>query len=292
MYTQLLPIIIPVLLCVLVGYVWARTPYPFERDFLTRIVMNVGAPCLVLDGMTSLSAGTSQFYLSFWIAVGLIGFCTVVGAALLRLSGQPVRSYLPPVMFGNMGNLGVPLCAFAFGEEGLGLAIGFYIAASTIQFVAGPMIQGRQAAWRTLLTTPIIYSALLGLLLLQTQTTMPSALSNTVELVGGITLPLMLIAMGYSLATFKVSRLGPAIGLTAMRFVLGISAGLLVVWWLELEGALRGVVLIEASMPVAVFNFLFAARYDRDADDIAGAIVVSTAISFITLPWLLLFALG
>ncbi len=138
--------------------------------------MNVGAPCLVLDGMTSLSAGTSQFYLSFWIAVGLIGFCTVVGAALLRLSGQPVRSYLPPVMFGNMGNLGVPLCAFAFGEEGLGLAIGFYIAASTIQFVAGPMIQGRQAAWRTLLTTPIIYAALLGLLLLQTQTSMPLAL--------------------------------------------------------------------------------------------------------------------
>ena len=292
MYTQLLPIIIPILVCVLVGYAWARTPYPFEREFLARIVMNIGAPCLVLDGMSSFSANPTKFYLSFWIAVGLIGFCTLLGTIALRLSGHPFRSYLPPIMFGNMGNLGVPLCAFAFGEEGLGLAIGFYIAASSIQFVIGPMIQGRQAAWRTLFTTPIIYAALLGLLLLQTQTSMPAALANSVELIGGITLPLMLIALGYSLATFKVSGLGVALSLTMMRYALGFSSGVLVVWWMELEGVLRGVVLIEATMPVAVFNFLFAARYDRDADDIAGAIVISTIISLVTLPWLLLFALG
>ena len=173
MYTQLLPIIIPMLVCVAVGYGWARTSFPFEREFLTRMVMNVGAPCLVFDGLTTLSSSPTEFYRSAAIAGWLIGFCFVAGALLLKLAKQPVRSYVPAVMFGNMGHLGVPLCAFAFGDEGLGLVIGFYIAASVIQFVVGPMLQGRQAAWRTLLTTPIVYSALLGLLLLQTEAAIP-----------------------------------------------------------------------------------------------------------------------
>jgi len=292
MYTQLLPIIIPVLVCVAVGYSWARTTFPFDREFLTRIVMNVGAPCLVLDGMTSVSAGPTEFYRSAAIAAWLIGFCFVAGGVILKLTKQPIRSYVPAVMFGNMGNLGVPLCAFAFGDEGLGLVIGFYIAASVIQFVVGPMIQGRQAAWRTLLTTPIVYSALLGLLLLQTETPIPLALANTVDLVGGITLPLMLIAMGYSLATFKVARLNTALGITTLRFSLSLTAGLLAIWALELDGVIRGIVIIEACMPVAVFNFLFAARYDRAPEDVAGAILVSTVLSFLTLPWLLLWALA
>ena len=291
MYTQLLPIIIPVLICVLVGYVWARSGSPFHREFLTRVVMNVGAPCLVLNGMTSLSAGPTEFYRSAMIAAWLIGACFIAGVLILRAVNQPVRSYVPAVMFGNMGNLGVPLCAFAFGDEGLGVVIGFYIAASVIQFVIGPMIQGRQPAWRTLLTTPIIYAALIGLLLLQTETEMPLALANTVELIGGMTLPLMLIAMGYSLAMFKVSRINTAIGITALRFSLGLLAGLLAIEVLDLQGVLRGVVLIEACMPVAVFNFLFAARYDRAPEDVAGAILVSTVLSFISLPWLLLWAL-
>jgi malate permease and related proteins len=287
MYTQLLPIIIPMLVCVAVGYGWARTSFPFEREFLTRMVMNVGAPCLVFDGLTTLSSSPTEFYRSAAIAGWLIGFCFVAGALLLKLAKQPVRSYVPAVMFGNM----VPLCAFAFGDEGLGLVIGFYIAASVIQFVVGPMLQGRQAAWRTLLTTPIVYSALLGLLLLQTEAAIPLAVANTVSLIGGITLPLMLIAMGYSLATFKVARLNTAIGITVLRFSLGMTAGLLAIWALQLEGVIRGVVLIEACMPVAVFNFLFAARYDRAPEDVAGAILVSTVLSFLTLPWLLLWAL-
>jgi malate permease and related proteins len=154
------------------------------------------------------------------------------------------------------------------------------------------MIQGQQAAWRTLLTSPVIYAALLGFALLQMQVSMPLPLSNTIELISGVTLPMMLIAMGYSLATFSFSRFGFAFGLTALRFMLGLSAGFFVVWWLELEGTLRGVVIIEASMPVAIFNYLFAARYDRDPEDIASAILISTLISLLTLPWLLLFALG
>ena len=41
-------------------------------------------------------------------------------------------------------------------------------------------------------------------------------------------------------------------------------------------------VLIESAMPVAVFNYLLAARYDRHPEEIAGAIVISTPVSIVS----------
>jgi predicted permease len=120
---------------------------------------------------------------------------------------------------------------------------------------------------------------------------MPVWLGNTVELLGGLAIPLMLIAMGHGLGSFEVRRLSASLGLSVLRLSIGFGAGLLLVEIFSLEGAARGIVLIEASMPVAVFNYLMAARYERHPEDVAGAIVVSTLISFGTLPLLLSFVL-
>ncbi len=292
MYAQLIPIILPVLIAALIGYGWARLKLPFDRDFVTRVIMNIGAPCLVLNGIANLEFPPAEFGRSLLAAVTMLTSCGLIGAAVLRILRQPLRSFLPPVVFGNTGNLGLPLCLFAFGPEGLGLAVAVYLVYSVTQFVFGPLFQGREPAWRTLVTTPMIYAAVIGVALLATDTTLPKALGNTVNLLGGSAIPLMLLALGHSLASFRVSRPGKAVGLAVLRLGLGFCIGVGVSEALGLEGILRGVIIIEASMPAAVFNFLLAARYDRHPEDVAGAILVSTVLSFLTLPALLLFALG
>ncbi len=291
MYTQLIPIIVPVLICALLGYGWARSGLPFEREFLTRIIMNIGSPCLILNGIVNLEFAPSDFALMIGTAVTILASCSLIGAVVLKLAGQPLRSFLPPVIFGNTGNLGLPLCLFAFGEEGLGLAVAVYLVYSVSQFIFGPLVQGREPAWRTLATTPMIYTAVIGVVLLATDTAMPTALANTVGLLGGLAIPLMLLALGYSLANFRVTRPGKAVGLAVSRLLLGFSVGVLVTELFGLTGTMRGVVIIESSMPLAVFNFLLAARYDRHPEDIAGAILISTVLSFLTMPALLLFVL-
>jgi len=292
MYAQLIPIIAPVLIVALIGYGWARFEFPFDRDFVTRIIMNIGAPCLVLNGIARLELPAADFALSLLAAVSMLGICTLIAAAVLRIVGQPLRSFLPPIVFGNTGNLGLPLCLFAFGDEGLGLAVAVYLVYSVTQFVFGPLVQGREPAWRTLMTTPMIYAAVIGILLLATDTTMPRTLANTVQLLGGSAIPLMLLALGHSLARFSVTRPGRAAALAIARLGLGFAVGVTVCELLGLTGVLRGVIIIESSMPLAVFNYLLAARYDRHPDDIAGAILISTVISFLTLPALLLFAMN
>jgi predicted permease len=292
LFQQLVPIIAPVLICVLLGYTWSRSKQPFDRDFLTRIIMNIGSPCLILRGIAGLDAQTEAFVMMMVIGICLLCVCALVSAVVLRILGQPLRSFLPPVVFGNAGNLGLPLCFYAFGEEGLGLAIAIYLVGSVAQFVLGPLFQGRQPAWETLVKTPIIYAAVFGIGSLASGYSMPVWLENSIGLLAGLAIPLMLLALGHALGSFKIERAGVAVGIAVFRLTLGFAAGVVAVEVFQLTGVMRGVVIVESAMPVAVFNFLLAARYNRHPQDVAGAIVVSTLVSFLTLPALILFALG
>ncbi len=292
MYAQLVPILAPVFIVTLIGYGWARLSIPFQREFLTGLVMQIGVPCLILNGVVQLEADASQFLAMIGYALIALTTCTIIGALLLRPLGQPLRSYLPPIAFGNAGNLGLPLCLFAFGQQGLGLAIGFYLVGSVAQFIAGPLFQGREPMWRTLLTTPVNYAAIAGVLLLSTGTTLPLWLANTVELLAGVAIPLMMLALGHSLGSFRVQRLPLAAGLAVARLGLGLAVGFAITLAFGLTGIERGVVLVQSAMPVAVFSYLLAARYDRHPEDIAGAIVLSTLMAFVGLPALLLVALA
>lgn len=281
----------PVLVGVLIGFGWQRLRLPFDRDFLTLLVMYVGVPCLILDGIVGLTTPAATFLTMVGYATLVLATCGIVGSIALRLLGQPLRSYLPPIAFGNSGNLGLPLCLFAFGSEGLGLAIGFYLVGSVTQFLIGPLFQGRQPVWRTLVTTPVNYAAIAGLGLLATGATLPRWASNSIGLLAGMAIPLMLVALGHALGSFGVQRLPVAAGIATARLGLGFAAGYGLTLILGLEGAVRGVVIIQSAMPVAVFNYLLAARYNRHPGDVAGAILVSTLLALVLLPALLLVAL-
>ncbi|MDP2324356.1 MAG: AEC family transporter [Gammaproteobacteria bacterium] len=291
MYTLLIPILAPVFVVTLLGYGWARLAIVFPRDFVTGLVMNIGVPCLILNGIAHLEADASLFLSMIGYALLALVSCAVLGSSVLRLLGQPLRSYLPPIGFGNAGNLGLPLCLFAFGQQGLGLAIGFYLVGAVSQFLVAPLFQGRQPVFRTLLTTPVNYAAVIGIAMLATDATLPLWLENTVQLLAGLAIPLMLLALGQALGSFKVQRLPVAIGIATGRLGLGLLVGFAITKIFGLTGVERGVVLVQSAMPVAVFNYLLAARYDRHPEDVAGAIVVSTLVAFAGLPALLLFAL-
>lgn len=291
MYAQLVPIIAPVLLCTLVGFGWARLGWPMDREFMTRVIMNVGTPCLILQGISGLPAGDDGFLRMVALGAAVHAGCGVLGFAATRLLGGPARSYVPVVIFGNSTNMGLPLCMFAFGQEGLGLGVGYVLVGSVGQFVLGPMVQGRDSPWRTLARTPVIYAALVGVGLLLSGTRLPLWAANTVGLFGGLAIPLMLLALGQALATLDVRNLRVAAALAAGRIGCGFALAVGLAALLDLGGTLRGVLIIQSSMPVAVFSYLFAARYERHPEDAAGAILVSTVASFLTLPALLLFAL-
>jgi predicted permease len=288
---QLSGILLPVLALTSIGYAWQKLGFPFEREFVTRVILNVSGPCLIVDTLSHLDTPIEAF-LGMVAGSASLFALTVCGAwLLLRLARTPVRSYLPALAIGNTGNLGLPLCLFAFGQEGLGFAVAVYVTNSVGQFTLTPMLQSNASPLRTLATTPVIYGALAGVVILTVDVSLPAWVNTTIGLLGGLMIPLMLIALGNTLGELRAKRLPFALGWGAARLALGFVVALLVAELFGLQGVARGVMILQGTMPAAVFNYLFAARYNRAPDDVAGIVLVSTLLSLFVLPFLISYVL-
>lgn len=274
-----------------IGYGWRLAGAPFDMPFVTRIIMYVAGPCLVFTSLSELTVPLAQF----WQMVGAIIVVTIgvaaVSAVLIQVLGLPQRSFLPALTLGNTGNLGLPLCLFAFGEEGLGLAVAIYVTNSLLQFTFVPLLHTRVSAVRTLFSTPMLYGAIAGLAVTAGDVRVPPWIASTLGAIGDLLIPLMLMALGNTIGGLKASNLPRALGLGSARLVISFVVAVGVSFALGLRGVAQGVLVLQGAMPAAVFSYLFAARYERDADDIAGIVLVSTLLGALALPFLVSYAL-
>jgi len=288
---QVAAVLLPVFCIAALGYGWRRSGVPFDLPFVTRVIMYIAGPCLVFDSLSKLTLPLGEFMAMVGATVVLTLGVAAVAFVLIKFLGLSQRSFLPALTLGNTGNLGLPLCLFAFGEAGLGLAVAVYVTNSILQFTLVPLLQTRVSVVRTLLTTPIIYGAVAGLTVLLTEVTVPTWLADTIAMLGALLIPLMLMALGNTLGGLTAHNLPRAFGLGTARLVIAFVVAVGVSELLGLSGVAQGVLVLQGAMPAAVFSYLFAARYDRDADDIAGIVLVSTLLSAALLPFLVSYAL-
>ena len=291
MIAEVAAVLAPVFVLAAIGYAWRLTGTPFDMPFVTRIIMYVAGPCLVFSSLSQLTLPLAQF----WEMVGAILVVTLgvaaVSSALIKVLRLPQRSFLPALTLGNTGNLGLPLCLFAFGQEGLGLAVAIYVTNSLLQFTFVPLLHTRVSVVRTLLSTPMLYGAVAGLGVTIADVRLPAWLATTVAAVGDLLIPLMLMALGHTIGSLKTHNLPRALGLGAARLAIAFAVAVSVSFALGLSGVAQGVLVLQGAMPAAVFSYLFAAQYERDADDIAGIVLVSTLLGALTLPFLVSYAL-
>lgn len=292
MIGQLSGILLPVLSLAGIGYAWRRFGFPFEREFVTRLIMNVCGPCLIIDSFAGLTLPIAEIVTM--VVAFLAMFAATIACAwlVLRVARLSVRSYLPALAVGNHGNMGLPLCVFAFGETGLALGVAVFVTASVVQVSFTPILQSQAPPVRTLVTTPVIYGAVVASVVFAGDVELPEWIATSIGLLGDVTIPLMLLALGNTIGGLRAKRLPMALALGAARLVIGFAIALGVAELFGLEGISRAVLILQGAMPAAVFNYLFAARYDRDPDDVASIVLTSTLLSAATLPLLVSYALA
>jgi hypothetical protein len=193
--------------------------------------------------------------------------------------------------FPNTGNLGIPLALYAFGPEGLAYAIVFLCFTSVMNFTIGQAIAAGTMSWRAIAKMPIIYAVVLGLAVTESGIALPQFLANTISLLGSITVPLMLLMLGVSLGSLRVAAFPRAFLLSLLRIGMGAALGFAVTALFGLHGAARAAIVMQSSMPAAVFNYLFALRWHNNPEEVAGIVVVSTLVTIATVPTLLYFLL-
>lgn len=289
--TDLLSVLAPTFLCAGLGWAWGSWGPRYDRELITALIANVGAPCLVFSKLTALEVATASLLQIAFAALLAVTAFAVIGAIALRIWGLPANTFLPPLMFGNAGNLGMSLCFFAFGSEGLALAVCFYTVIATVHFTVGILIWSGRISLAELLRNPLAGAAVIAVLVLAGDVAVPLWLRNTTELLGGFTIPLMLITLGVSIGELRLARLPRTIGLSLLRLGMGVAVGIGLAELFRFEGIIRGVVILECAMPAAVFNYLFAERYGRAPDQVASVVVVSTLIALLVLPALLAYLL-
>ena len=289
MIGELFSTVAPVFVCAGLGYLWARGGQPYDSRIVTRLVSYIGAPCLIFTTLVEIEGLSLDIGYMALAALAALAICAVVAAGVLRAAGLPLRTYLAPMTFPNAGNMGLPLCLFAFGDAGLALGIGFFAVSATIQLIFGQWLFSGLPTPVPLLKAPIPYAVAAGAILMVLNVEPPVFITNTTELLGNFAIPLMMLTLGVSLARMKVTRARRTFALSLLRFGLGAAVGFGLAEVFGFEGVARGVMIIQCMMPVAVFNYLFAQYYERDPEEVASLVVLSSAIGFALLP-LIVFA--
>jgi len=286
MFTQIVAVVTPIFLITAIGYLWAKRGQPFDNATISGLVMYIGTPALVFHSLTSLRPDLVELRQVGVATVCVIGFCLVLGYAGLRAANLSRHAFLPSLFQPNAGNMGIPLVMLTFGDAGLALGVVVFFVHALSQNSLGLGVSSGTLNPATLLRQPIIWSVALACLVLITDMPVPEWISNTTQLLGGLLIPAMLLMLGTSLVRLSVRDLPQALGLAVARLALGISAAVSMIWLFDLQGIAAGVLFLQASMPVAVFNFVFADRFERKREQVAATVLVSTLLGMATLPLL------
>lgn len=284
-----LEIVAPVGLLGLVGFLWVRAGFEYRMEFITRLCMTLSLPPLVFTALMKTEidpAALTSLSLAAALAYGVLTLAFWALTSALRLDR---RTFLAPLIFGNTGNVGLPLALFAFGQAGLGYAIVVFAVMILWSFTFGLWVVAGGGSPARLIKEPIMGATLLGALFLWQGWQTPLWLTNSLELMGQIAIPLMLVTLGVAVARLNARNLGRAFALSALRAVIctavALGAGLL----LDLPAMALAVLILQVTTPVAVTSYMMAEKYGADSQAVAGLVIASTLLSVITLPLTLAF---
>ena len=247
--------------------------------------------CLILSSLSKKHVELAVAGNVFISLVIIMIFSSVITLLILKKLNLNYQTYLPTVLFANTGNMGLPIIYYAFGQDGLTLAILYMVCTTFIHYTVGIMLFNIKNGPTELLKLPLIYSAIAGLTISFLSIDLPLVISRTLQLAGEASIPVMVFALGYKLAEIKITHISRSILFGGLRMLLGFIFGLLAVEILNIEGLLAKVIILQASMPPAIFNFVLAEKYKQNSQAVASIILAGTLISVVTLPLIVAYLL-
>ena len=281
----------PVFLLAAVGFAWVKMGFEYRVEFVTRLAMTLSVPCLIFAALMQTDVdpeALAALSLAAFVAYGLVMVGCFVVVKLARLDMQ---TYLAPLIFGNTGNLGLPLALFAFGEVGLGYAVVVFAVMAILSFTIGIWMVAGSGSLKRVVREPLVAATLLGALFLWQGWETPAFLTNTIELIGQMAIPMMLITLGVAVARLETKAMTRAAVLSVVKVFICVGAEWLAAHWFGLEPIAAAVLIVQVATPVAVTSYLLAEKYGADAQPVAGLVVASTLLSVLALPVILAFVI-
>src|SRR5210317_1815890 len=279
LYLKLIDLIFPVFALVGVGYYLGKKNPNYDTTFITNFASKFGSPALAFYAITSTGVTFDAFvHYFFYALIAVIGFSI---------------TELPPLILPNCGNMGLPICLFAYGKLGMGIASAISAFIIISHFTFGIFLASKKISFKVLIESTPVYAVLISVVLLYYNIKAPVFIENTAFLLAYSTIAMILMSLGIALTKLKVFSFKNAIISTFARLFLGPIVGLLIIYLFNLRGVAAGVLFIQTAMPSAILTYLVGSMYSSKeaVNSIASTIVVSTILSFFTIPIIVFIAL-
>lgn len=287
---RVLEVTVPVFAVILAGYVYARFR-PTDMGAANRLNVHLFVPVLVFYVLSEkLPAASVLLTPAVGAAVVVLG-SGLLAWPLVRLAGWPARTVVPPLMFNNSGNLGLPLAALAFGEAGLAVAVVLFVVEMLLHFSFGVfLLQGRAEA-AALLRNPILVATVAGLWAHFGGWQAPDLVRPAIAMMADVSIPLMLVALGIRLTDVDLAHWRMGVAGAVLCPVTGLLAAWAYIAVAGLEGEQAGLLWLFGALPPAVLNYILAEHYRRGPAEVASMVVLGNAAALVTIPAVLFFVL-
>ena len=282
-------IVAPVFFLAGIGFVWVKVGFEYRIKFVTQLSMTLSVPCLIFTALMKTQVNPNLLQ-SVILASFVCYLLITLGAfALVKSFGLRIRTFLSPFIFGNTGNIGLPVCLFAFGTIGLDFAVVIFAVMAIYNFTFGVWIVSGGGSPIKALKEPLIPAVLLGAGFSIYDVQTPTFVTDTLELIGQMAIPLMLMTLGVAIGRMKSSGLKKVFWPAVWKFLVCLICAVLVVWLFKLPKVAGAVLILQVTTPVAVTSYLLAEKYGTDADSVAALVIISTFISVLFIPVCLAF---
>ena len=292
-YLKLFEVLFPVFFIVCIGIFLGKKNPNFDTSFITTYSGNFGTPALVIFALAAGKVTFDVFSEFFLYGIILLTSFSIVGLIFLVLMKKDYIRELPTFILPNTGNMGIPICLFAYGELGMGIAAAISSLVVLLHFTLNIFLAKRAFDFQTIFKSPAFYAIIVTVLFLYFEQPVPQFVMNTVMLLAYGMIVMILMSLGVALTQMKVFSFKDAVITSTGRVIIGPIIGLAVIKLFDLSGVSAGVILIQSSMPSAILCYLVASMYSPKVivDNISSTIVVSTIMSLVTIPITLFFAL-
>lgn len=280
---RLLAILFPIFGIIAAGYFYARQHKP-EMAVANRLNMDVFVPALVFAAM----AGKSFDLVAFGpLALGgfmVLASCGLLAWPIARLIGMQPKTLVPPMIFNNSGNIGLPLAVLAWGEDALPAAVILFMVENTLHFSFGARLLDPHARLLTLWRVPVLSAAIAGLAVAMFKIPIWQPLVIAIKMLGDVSVPLLLFSLGVRMTDVSFREWKVATGSAVLRPIAGMLIAAAVIQLLGLHGREAAMLLVFGALPPAVLNFLFAERYKQEPERVASIVLIGNLAALLFLP--------
>lgn len=292
MLQVLVNVLFPVFAIVGVGYAIARL-VGVEPPALASLSYWILGPAFIFDVLAD--ADLAPEVVGKVVGSTILGMILIaaLAAAVMRLIGARFSVLAATVLtsiYGNVGNFGLAISAFAFGEEALPIAGIVMVTVNTVGILVGVGLATLQrgSVMRSVGTaalSPLALAVIPALAVNFSDISLPVWFDRPVSLLAGALIPVMLLTLGIQIAGMPRALPDRLVALpVGVKLALAPLAALLGVMAVSLGGLAAQVVILQAAMPAAVFTSLIALEHRLEADYVTSVVLTGTLVSAVTLP--------